>query len=135
MKSTDAWIVRPVSVRTSSCTSGHPESNASCSVLPSTVERSKICTPASPDACSFDLEEALRRFGDQHRPSIAGEQQDAVLEIAQNLVEIVLQRGEDLFHIAHALPDLLDLGGNPLRRVLLDAAAASASVVPAPEVQ
>ena len=64
------------------------------------------------------LEKAPRRLRDQHRAPVAGEEQDAVLQIAENLVEILLQRGEDLFHIAHALADALDLGGNLGGRVL-----------------
>ena len=67
---------------------------------------------------SLDLQKTPRRLRNQHRAPVPGEQQNAVLQIAQNLVEIVLQRGEYLFHIAHALPDLLDLGRNPCRHVL-----------------
>ena len=64
------------------------------------------------------LQKAARGLRNQHGAPIAGKQQDAVLQVAENLVEIFLQRGEDLFHIAHALADHLDLGGDARRHVL-----------------
>ena len=66
---------------------------------------------------ALDVEKAPRRLRHQHRAPVPGEQQNAVLQISENLVEIFLQRGEDLFHVAHALADLLDLGGDPFRSV------------------
>ena len=51
------------------------------------------------------VEKAPRRLRDQHRAAVAGEEQNSVLQIAENLIEILLQRGEDLFHVAHALAD------------------------------
>ncbi len=64
------------------------------------------------------FEESPRRLGHQHRASVPGEEQNAVLQIAENLVEIFSQRGEDLFHITHALADPLNLGGNLRGRIL-----------------
>ena len=115
---------RPVSVRISSCTSVTPASKASRSVRPSTVERSKISRACRPRMLSLSMCRNRRAASETStaRPS-AGKQQDAVLQIAENLVEILLQCGKDLLHIAHALPDLLDLCRDPLRRVALLAAA------------
>ena len=56
------------------------------------------------------MQKTLRRLRHQHRPPIAREQQDAVLQITEDLVEVFFQGGEDLFDIAHALADLLDFG-------------------------
>ena len=38
-----------------------------------------------------------------------GEQQDAVLQVGHDRVEVLFQGGEDLFHVAHAPADALDL--------------------------
>ena len=38
----------------------------------------------------FDAQEAPRRFGDQHRPPIPGEEQDSVLQVAEDLVQVLL---------------------------------------------
>ena len=58
---------------------------------------------------AFEVEKSLSRLRNQHRASVPGEQQNAVLQVSENLVEVFLQGRENLFHIAHALPDLLDL--------------------------
>ena len=64
------------------------------------------------------------------RRGLLREEQNAVLQVAENLVEILLQCGENLFHIAHALADLLDLCGDTLRRVALWLASASSAASP-----
>ena len=64
------------------------------------------------DAVALDGEEAARRLGDQHGAAIAGEEQDAVLEVAEDLVEVFLESGEDLFNVAHALAEALDFAGD-----------------------
>ncbi len=60
----------------------------------------------------FDLQKAPCGLRDEHRAAVPGKEKNAVLQIAQDLVEIVFQRREHLFDIAHALADLLDLGGD-----------------------
>src|SRR5580698_11551656 len=55
------------------------------------------------------VKEPARGLGDQHRASVAGEQQNAILEVAENLVEILLQRGKHLLNITHTLAKTLIL--------------------------
>jgi hypothetical protein len=69
-----------------------------------------------------------RRLGDQHRAPVAGEEQDSVLQVAENLIEVLLQSGEDLFHVAHALADALDLVGDAARHILAGASSSSPAV-------
>jgi hypothetical protein len=91
-----------------------------------------------------------RRLGDQHRAPVAGEKQDSILQVAENLIEILFQRGEDLFHIAHALADALDLVGDaaamsccgrlsssrpPVRRLRSSSRAALADLLHRPQRQ
>ena len=78
-----------------------------------------IARVAAQNAVALDAEEPARRFGDKHRTPVLSEQQNAVLQVAENLVEVFAQRGVDLFHVFHALADLLDLGGDERRHVLL----------------
>ncbi len=93
---------------------------ASHSDRPRSVERSKISSRvAAQNAVAIDSEKSPRRFGDKHRAPVLGEQQDSVLQVAQNLVEIFPQRGVDLFHVFHAPADLFDLGGDERGHVLL----------------
>ena len=68
-----------------------------------------MCVKAE-DGFARNLEESPRRFRHQHGAAVCGEQQDAVLQVAENLVEILFQRREDFLNIAHALADALDLG-------------------------
>ena len=65
------------------------------------------------------MQKAPRGLGDQHGAAVPCEQKNAVLQVAENLVEIFLQRREDLLHVAHALTNPLDLGGDALGGVLL----------------
>ena len=65
-----------------------------------------------------NFKEAPRRLRHEDGAPIAGEEQDAILKVAENLVEIFSQRGEDLLHITHALADALDLCGNLGGRIL-----------------
>ena len=109
----------PVSVRTSFCARASPASKASRSVWPSTVECIEDLPRAqAQDGALLDAQKAPRRLGDQHRPPVPGEEQNSVLQIAENLVQVLLQCGKNLFHIAHALADHLDLVGDARRRVL-----------------
>src|SRR5207237_5965916 len=64
------------------------------------------------------LQEAACRLRDEHSATVGGKEQNAILEMAENLVKIVFERGEDLLDVAHALPDLLDFGGHSCGRVL-----------------
>ena len=70
------------------------------------------------DASLLDEQKPPRRLRNQHRPAIAGEQQDSILQIAQNLIQVLLQRGKDFFHVAHALAEALDFAGDADGRIL-----------------
>ncbi len=61
------------------------------------------------DLVPAHLQKTPRRIGNQYRAPILSKQQDAILQIPQNLIEICLQRGEHLLHVAHALANPLDL--------------------------
>ncbi len=61
---------------------------------------------------TVDVEKAAGSLGDEHGAAVAGEKKDAVLQVAEDLVEVFLQGREDFFDIAHALTNLLDLAGD-----------------------
>ena len=111
---------RPVSVRISSFT--RPDAGAEGLAQDPAQHRRAIedlLRVLAQDRSIFDGEKPPRGLRDQHRAPAAGEEKYAILQVAENLVEIFLQRGEDLFHVAHALADLLDLGGDAFGCVVL----------------
>jgi len=69
------------------------------------------------DGAALDGEKPSRGLGDQHRAPVSGEEQNSILQLEQNLIQILLQCGKNLFHIAHALADDLDLAGDAGRRI------------------
>jgi hypothetical protein len=54
-------------------------------------------------------EKAPGSLGNKNGAVVGGEQKDAVLEVAENLIEVFLEGGEDFFDVAHAPAKALDL--------------------------
>ena len=65
--------------------------------------------PGAQDLRAADAQKAFHRIADQHRTGIVGVEQDAVLQIGHDLVEVLFEGREDLFHVAHAPADAFDL--------------------------
>ena len=105
---------RPVSVRISSLFSVTPASRLAQSPAQDCRAIEDFLGVKAQDRSALDLEKAARGFRDEHGAASSSEEQDAVLQVAENLIEILLQCREHLFDIAHALADLLDLGGDTL---------------------
>ena len=105
---------RPVSVWISSCTRLTPASKAfaKCPAQHRGTVEDLPCLQAQ-DVVALNVQKAMRSFRNQHRPSIPCEQQDAVLQVPENLVEVLFQGRENLLHIPHALPDLFDFRRDP----------------------
>ena len=59
-----------------------------------------------------EAKKAFDGVADQDGTGIAGEEQDSVFQIGHDLVEVLLQCGEDLLNIAHATAEALDLVGD-----------------------
>ena len=54
-------------------------------------------------------EESLDRRADQHDARVAGEQHQAVLQFGHELIDVVFQRGKNLFAVAHLPAEIGDL--------------------------
>jgi hypothetical protein len=74
------------------------------------------------DEAVVEGEEAPGGLRDEDGALVGGEEEDAVLKVAENLIEVFLEGGEDLLDIAHTLTDALDLAGDSDRHVALSGA-------------
>ena len=64
---------------------------------------------SSQDVIAVHAEEPFDRVADQHGAVVAGEKENSVFQIGHDLVEVLFQRRENLFHVAHAAAEALDL--------------------------
>src|ERR1700677_1610667 len=80
--------------------------------------RKNLVSVQTEEALLAQRQEAANRLRNEHRAAVGREEQDAVLKVAQNLVEVLLQGGEDLLDIAHARAKALNLSRDGDRHVL-----------------